>query len=411
MQDQISSPILAERSDDGSTAEADEIVVAWLSSLPRPSDGGARTRGVIRSCHALGRSVLRYVLDAPAGDAREAGGDDIPGLDRMIWAVAAANRRAGLGISQTLDDLVRLESEASRRLWTRAQETQEWRDALARTLRLTLLLGAVTSRLVHILEESALRSRREHSAALAAMTDMLSHELGNRLGAALTASEMLINPDIDLDARGLARAANVVRASVDAALHTVDDVRALAASRSRLDGPHPRSMKLPILVQAVIERLRSEAEEAGVDVVVDGETVACKVDAARLRLIIFNLVGNGIKYHDPDKERRTVRVSSVRRDDRVELCVADNGIGIPGDELADVFRYRRRGSEANVVPGSGLGLAIVREAVEQMDGEISVESEPGVGTCFLTTFRPLDEGGGRAAEHVEEEPEPRSHAH
>ena len=408
MQDQISSPRIVQRSSDDSAASADQIVAEWLSSLPRPSDREGLPRTVLRSYSVLGSSVLRYALHANGADAPGTG-DDIPGLDRMLWAVAASNRRAGLGISQTLDDLVRLEAAALQRLWADARATERWSEALASTMRLALLLGGVTGRLVHILEESALRSRREHSAALAAMTDILSHELGNRLGAALTASEMLINPEIDLDARGLARAASVVRASVDAALHTVDDVRALATSRSRLDGPHPRSMRLPVLVQAVIERLRSEAEEAGVEVAVDGETVPCRVDAARLRLIIFNLVGNGIKYRDPDKERRTVRISSTRKGERVELCVADNGIGIPRDEVAGVFRYRRRGSEANVVPGSGLGLAIAREAVEQMGGQISVESEPGVGTCFFVNFPPVRDTP--PAQPPDDVAEPRSGMH
>jgi signal transduction histidine kinase len=386
MQDQLRSTSVAPTQDDPVVARADEIVARWLASLPHLADGRELTATILRSYRGLGRSVMRYAL----ADGSAESNDEIPGLDRTLWGVAAANRRAGVGISRTLDDLHGLEAVALRWLWSEARSTGSWADTLARTMRLGLLLGGVTGRLVHVLEESAMRSRREHSAALAAMTDMLSHELGNRLGAALTASEMLINPDIELDADGLARAASVVRASVDAALHTVEDVRALATSRSRLDGPHPRSMRLPALVHAVIERLRSDAEDADVEVSVDGEIVACRVDAARTRLTVFNLIGNGIKYHDPKKERRTVRVTTTRRDDRIELCVTDNGIGIPEGELGDIFRYRRRGSEANAVPGSGLGLAIVREAVEQMGGEITVESRLGMGTCFTTTFPPLD---------------------
>ena len=389
MQDQLRSTSVAQPPIARVPANADEIVAGWLASLPHPDDGRERAATVLRSYRALGQSVIRYALCDGAG--AEDLDVEIPGLDRTLWGVAAASRRAGLGISQTLDDVHGLEAVALRWLWSEARATEAWADALARTMRLGLLLGGVTGRLVHILEESAMRSRREHSAALAAMTDMLSHELGNRLGAALTASEMLINPDIELDEDGLARAASVVRASVDAALHTVEDVRALATSRSRLDGPLPRSMRLPTLVHAVIERLRSDAEDAEVEVGIDGELVACRVDAARTRLIVFNLVGNGIKYHDPKKERRTVRISTTRRGDRLEMCVTDNGIGIPEAELGDIFRYRRRGSEADAVPGSGLGLAIVREAVEQMGGEISVESQPGVGTCFITTFPPLDQ--------------------
>ncbi|HUF75948.1 MAG TPA: HAMP domain-containing sensor histidine kinase, partial [Longimicrobiales bacterium] len=361
MQDQLRATSLASSSDDRIAASADEIVDGWLASLPYTGDARERARAVLRSYRTLGLGVLQYALSDGSGAVDV--DDEMPRLDRTLWGVAAANRRAGLEISQTLDDVLQLQAAALRWLWSEAQATESWADMLRRTTRLGLMLGGVTSRLVHILEESAMRSRREHSAALAAMTEMLSHELGNRLGAALTAAEMLVNPEIDLDENGLARAASIVRASVDAALHTVEDVRALATSRSRLDGPHhPRSIRLPSLVNAVVERLRSDAEDAKVEMAIDGDIAACRVDAARTRLIVFNLVGNGIKYHDPKKQRRTVRLSSVRRDDRLELRVSDNGIGIPEDELADIFGYRRRGSEANSVPGSGLGLAIVREA-------------------------------------------------
>ncbi|HET9947677.1 MAG TPA: HAMP domain-containing sensor histidine kinase [Longimicrobiales bacterium] len=367
-------------------AEADEVVEAWLASLPRPARARTRSPEVLESYRALGRSIVREGLDPLGAAARE---QDV--VDRELWSVAAASRRAGIEISQTLEDLARLEVALVGSVRARAEATRAWEEAFEQGTRVMFALDRMTRQLVHILEESALRSRREHLAALGAMTDVLSHELGNRLGAALTASEMLLSPDVRLDERALARAAELVRASVDAALHTVGDVRALAATRSRLEEPEVRSMPLPSLVRAVLDRLRPDAEEAGVELRVEGEIEPCRVDAARLRLIVFNLVGNGIKYRDPAKPRGTVRVSTERSDGRVALRVTDNGIGIPAEDLADVFRYRRRGSETDHVPGSGLGLAIVREAIEQIGGEIRVESEPGSGTTFTAIFDPLEE--------------------
>lgn len=379
-------------------SDVDAIVEAWLAALPCSSGMGGRSADVVAKYMTLARTVLRHGLSAASTADSPAlfEIDDVPGLDRALAAVAAANRKAGLRMSQTLEDLAHLEVAALNWLRRRAQASQDWRSSLTQTSRIVLSLSGVARRLVYVLEESALRTQRENAEALAAMTDMLSHELGNRLGAALTASEMLVSDDIVLDEHGLVRAAELVRSSVDAALHTVDDVQALAATRSRLEEPLVRSLPLPNLIRDVVDRQRSTAAEAGVSVAVAEDIPDFRVDQARLRLIVFNLVANGIKYHDEEKERPTVEITASRRGALVELQVTDNGIGIPPEDIEDVFLYRMRGRDAGSVAGSGLGLAIVREAVDQLGGEISVESEVGVRTRFTVLFEPLDAAPSRA---------------
>ena len=377
---------------DGTRTEAEAIVETWLSSLPGSRDG--RPAEVVARYRSLALALLSHGLrtDQPSGAATFFEVDEVPGLARALAAVAAANRKAGLRMSQTLEDLARLELAALERLRSRSAEGECWASSVGQTTRIVLSLAGVSRRLVHVLEESALRSQRESSDALAAMTDVLSHELGNRLGAALTASEMLLSANIELDQRGLVRAAELVRSSVDAALHTVEDVRALAASRSKLEEPPPRTLELATLIRDVVDRQRTAAQEAGVEIQVGEDVPACRVDQPRLRLIVFNLLSNGIKYHDPAKDRRTVEIAAERIDGAIELAVSDNGIGIAAEDLEDVFFYRTRGREAGSVPGSGLGLAIVREAVDQIDGDIHVESEVGRGTRFTVVFGPLAAG-------------------
>lgn len=377
----------------GTRLEADAIVEVWLSSLSRSGDG--RPPEVATRYRALAHTLLTHGLQARGepGEPVLFEVDEVPGLARALAAVAAANRKAGLRMSQTLEDLARLELAALEWVRSRAGHAEGWASSLGQTTRIVLSLAGVARRLVYVLEESALRSQRESSEALAAMTDVLSHELGNRLGAALTASEMLLSANIELDERGLVRAAELVRSSVDAALHTVEDVRALAATRSKLEEPPPRSLELATLIRDVVDRQRSAANEAGVDIHVDEDIPDCSVDQARLRLIVFNLLANGIKYHDPDKETRTVGIAAQRTDGRIELRVSDNGVGIAADDVEDIFFYRTRGREAGSVPGSGLGLAIVSEAVDQIDGEIRVESEIGEGTRFTVVFEPLASTG------------------
>lgn len=370
----------------GVAPEADAIVDDWLAGLPSETDG--RSGGVRDEYRALAHVVLRHGLSCSAAtpETYRPELDDLPELEKALASVAAATRLAGLRISETVDDLARLEVAVLDWLRRRAADSNDWPATLAQSTRIALSLGAVTRRLVHVLEETGLRSQRESSDALAAMTDMLSHELGNRLGAALTASEMLLSPSIHLGDDGLARAAELVRASVDAALQTVDDVRALAASRSRLRQPPSRRVDLAQLIHSVADRQRSAAREVGVQIEIGPGVDDCGVDLARLRLVISNLLSNGVKYHDPDKEARFVRIESEWRGPFVEIRVCDNGIGVAPEDLDDIFLYRVRGSDAEYTPGSGLGLAIVREAVQQVGGSIAVDSESGTGACFTVSL-------------------------
>lgn len=140
----------------------------------------------------------------------------------------------------------------------------------------------------------------------------------------------------------------------------------------------------------MLEKLAPAALDADVTPEVVGDPVECEVDAARLRLILFNLVGNGIKYSDSAKAERWVHVRSTRLEDgRVKIEVNENGIGIAETDLDAVFLYRARGTDAAGVPGSGLELAIVREAIDEIGGEITLTSTPGEGSTFTARFRPL----------------------
>jgi signal transduction histidine kinase len=381
---------LMDLADEDLRAGADDIVDAWLAALPEPSSGRPRSSDLLAGYRALARAALGHGL---APGAAVAGGDealDTPDFRRLLAHVAAANRRASLSISDLLDDLrvlilITVSSEQ-----TRAGATEPTVDLVRATTRAVLTLDLVGRRIVRVLEGIEARAEREGSEALSAMTDMVSHELRNRLGAARTASQMLASPSIALNEAGLRRAAELVQGSLEAALSTVDDVRALAVTRSNAAHPRPQTVDLSILIRAIIEKQRAAALEAGVELETDGKAVDCRVDAARMRLIVFNLISNGIKYRDETEERPYVRVRcELRTGDRVAVIVSDNGIGIPPEEIDDVFLYRVRGSEADRVPGSGLGLAIVGEAVDQLGAEITVVSDPEVGSTFTLLFTPF----------------------
>ncbi|MFP4398258.1 MAG: PAS domain S-box protein [Desulfonatronovibrio sp.] len=123
-------------------------------------------------------------------------------------------------------------------------------------------------------------------------------------------------------------------------------------------------------------------------------TLECSVDSsipdkirgddARVRQILFNLVGNALKY--TDQGGITVKMIPVSdpldENLRVLFSVEDSGIGIPEEKLKGLFKpfVQVDGSHTRQYQGAGLGLSIVRRLVDLMNGNISMESEPGKGT-------------------------------
>ena len=112
-------------------------------------------------------------------------------------------------------------------------------------------------------------------------------------------------------------------------------------------------------------------------------------DEGRVRQVLFNLVGNAVKY----TERGLIKVTARRTmTGKVMLEVADTGPGIPEDLTPRLFnRFEQADArEGGAIKGVGLGLAICRELVERMDGRIGVDSQPGEGARFWVSL-PLNE--------------------
>ena len=113
------------------------------------------------------------------------------------------------------------------------------------------------------------------------------------------------------------------------------------------------------------------------------------IDADRITQILSNLVGNAIKF-TPQNGTITVEVKYLSEADKIEVSVADTGVGIPQKDLAKIFNRFEQSSErvATDISGTGLGLSIAKEIVALHGGDIWVESEKNKGAKF-TFILPL----------------------
>jgi two-component system sensor kinase len=139
---------------------------------------------------------------------------------------------------------------------------------------------------------------------------------------------------------------------------------------------------LVALVQRTVGEMSSHEPARPFDVVVDGDVPPVLADEPRQWQILMNLLSNASKHSDPADP---IRVTLRRRDEVVEISVADEGPGIPARELPKLFgKFSRIDAPgaAKQAMGTGLGLYICRSLVEAHGGTIRVRSEEGVGTTF-----------------------------
>ncbi len=137
------------------------------------------------------------------------------------------------------------------------------------------------------------------------------------------------------------------------------------------------------LLRGIADAVRPLAESKGLDLTTDLvlDTLSISSDKTKIRQIVFNLLGNAVKF--TDQGTVTLRLEPPRSG-KVLIAVSDSGSGIPADELKAVFEPFNQASivDGEKVEGTGLGLPISREYANLVGGRLSVESELGRGSTF-----------------------------
>jgi signal transduction histidine kinase/FixJ family two-component response regulator len=140
------------------------------------------------------------------------------------------------------------------------------------------------------------------------------------------------------------------------------------------------------LLDEVIFVMRLEADKKAIDLETDYDnTVPAFVtgDPFRLKQILFNLLGNAIKYTQQGGVILTVRAEHINEDLLYHFDVTDTGIGLAASDIERIFsEFEQAGDEKQGRAGTGLGLPITKELIESQGGSIVVKSKPGKGSSF-----------------------------
>ncbi len=125
-----------------------------------------------------------------------------------------------------------------------------------------------------------------------------------------------------------------------------------------------------------------EEKRIDYDVSIPEQPFRVRLDPDAYLRILNNLIQNVIIHSHADR----MELSLSARNGKLNILVADNGVGMERDDLKHIFERLYKCDKGRSERGSGLGLSIVRQLVEKMDGTISVESTPGEGTTFTLRF-------------------------
>lgn len=228
--------------------------------------------------------------------------------------------------------------------------------------------------------EDLFEAERESKEALRRFLADASHELRTPLTSIIGYLDVLAERG-DVDPASRQEALGAMRDEAGQMVRLVEDLLALARLESLRERP-----KEPVDLAKLAHELAEAYPEARLEIEAR-EPVAVLADVDSLRQVVLNLLSNAVKHTPPGNG---IRVCVEREDGEAVLRVADEGVGIPKEDLPHVFERFYRAESSRGGEGSGLGLAIVRETVESLDGRVEVKSAPGAGSVF-TVLLPLSE--------------------
>jgi two-component system sensor histidine kinase SenX3 len=240
-------------------------------------------------------------------------------------------------------------------------------------------VAPLTSRLVVVLAEDRTHVERVEAIRRDFVANV-SHELKTPIGAMNLLAEAVEEAKDDPDA--VVRFAGRMQSESLRLTRLVQQIIELSRLQNDAVSEEAAIVKVEELVAEATEHSATEAERRHIEIATAIEPeLLVHGDRGQLYAAVSNLVENAVTY-SPEESR--VAVTAELSDEDVRITVADNGIGIPGDEIDRIFErfYRVDPARARNTGGTGLGLSIVKHVAASNGGSVEVWSEPGAGSTF-----------------------------
>lgn len=267
------------------------------------------------------------------------------------------------------------------------------RDNSGNLVRFVSTQRDVSAQVESFKRERALRKKAEKLAlqaqagerSKAEFLSMMSHEIRSPLNPILGLTELLLeDPQLSESSRHVVRVIRDAGKTLQTLLNDILDISRLDAGRVELE---ITTVEIRPLLDSIHSMFYPNAASKGLELnleVSDDVPATIRADATRLRQILWNLLGNAIKFTEQGCVALCVSAEQSLHQTRLRFSVSDTGCGIETEHLEHLFEpftqagrdiYRKYG-------GTGLGLAISRQLAHLMNGALTVQTKPGKGSTF-----------------------------
>jgi signal transduction histidine kinase len=210
---------------------------------------------------------------------------------------------------------------------------------------------------------------------------ILSHDFRSPLNSILLSTGLLQNSQDQLTEERRLTHFQLIRSAITNMAHLLDEVSLIGKADSGQLQCQLTPLDLAAFCRQLFDELRLSSDENYEFLFSQqGELPQALWDENFLRHILHNLLSNAIKY---SPRGGLVQFDLIAQETTLTIQVQDQGIGVPREDQPRLFEPFYRARNVDNIPGTGLGLAIARKCVEAHGGQISVQSEVGVGTTFV----------------------------
>ena len=233
----------------------------------------------------------------------------------------------------------------------------------------------------------------EASQAKSQFLSNMSHELRTPLNAVLGFAQVLeIDPEAPLNESQQECVHEIEKAGTHL-LELINEVLDLAKIESGRLAISVEPVEVAQIVDETLALVKPVAEKYDIELVSNYKRCdrCVKTDKIRIKQILINLISNAIKYN---KENGKVTFYCEPHDGSVRFHVVDTGIGIPENQLEEIFKpFNRLNDRKDIVEGTGIGLTVVKQLIDLMGGSVYVDSTPGEGSHFYVEIpeAPMEE--------------------